>query len=92
MASIDARLIITYDSAVYNDAGLTNLATGPFTVRSSTSLPLGIYFATQTYTGTCDNSKTHTLYKVTFDYPSDIVNDPIDGEPHISQAQGATYR
>ena len=68
---------ITYDDDVYSDAELTTVATGPFSVGSTTDLAKGIYYAAKEYVGTGKQKLSNgdagdDLWTARFTYPDDV--------------------
>ena len=84
---------LDFDKDVYDDAALTSVAEGPFSVTSSTILPYGIYFTPNTvYVGTSKNNIGDILYTVTFNSTDNVTAHPEDATINItSTALGAVY-
>ena len=68
---------IEFDLDVYNDAELTEVATGPFNVTSSTNLP-NLFYQNAEYVGTGRNIIGDVLWTVRFTYPDHVVNNVVN--------------
>lgn len=84
---------LEFDKTVYDDVELTSVATGPFSVHSSTILPYGIYYTPNTvYVGTSRNDNDGILYTVTFNSTDNVNPHPEDATINVvSTASGAVY-
>ena len=80
---------LSFDKAVYSDAGLTIEDAGPFDVRSTTDLPAGIYFSATEYKGTAKDVDGNVVWKIRFTSPAHI-NPPLIKNV-ISAETGAVY-
>ena len=86
-------MLLTFDKPVYNDPELTEEATGPFHISSSTILPYGIYYTPDTeYTGISKNTKGETMYTVTFNSTDNVAPHTDDSTINTtSLSLGAVY-